>query len=296
MSRGQIENVSDTALWVASFRADESRRTDALFDDPYAERLAGERGRAIAREMGAAAMMRWIMLVRTIAIDEFVGRYAKEVDAVLNIGAGLDARPYRLKLPPDLLWVEADFPGMIDYKTKILAGEKANCRLEREALDLTDRELRRRFLEKLAARAPRILVITEGVIPYLTSEDAAELARDLHSIPNVRYWVQDYTNGDISLRTPKRWATKMGSAAFKFRETDWFAFFARQGWVKKEAITSLEQFGKLPRRPPLFVLIWRLFLKIAPPAKREVLRNMGGYTVLERTKLSSAETSTASNR
>jgi hypothetical protein len=43
-----IENVSDTALWVAVYRAHETLRSDALFHDPFAERLAGSKGAAIA--------------------------------------------------------------------------------------------------------------------------------------------------------------------------------------------------------------------------------------------------------
>ncbi len=39
-----IENVSDTALWVAVYRAMETARPDAIFRDPYAERLAGDKG------------------------------------------------------------------------------------------------------------------------------------------------------------------------------------------------------------------------------------------------------------
>jgi O-methyltransferase involved in polyketide biosynthesis len=40
-----IRNVSDTARWVAMYRAQESARPDALFHDPWAERLGGDRGR-----------------------------------------------------------------------------------------------------------------------------------------------------------------------------------------------------------------------------------------------------------
>ena len=43
-----ISNVSDTARWMAAERAVESVRPDALFIDPFANRLAGDRGRAIA--------------------------------------------------------------------------------------------------------------------------------------------------------------------------------------------------------------------------------------------------------
>jgi O-methyltransferase involved in polyketide biosynthesis len=39
-----IASISDTARWVAIYRAMEFERPDALFHDPYARRLAGERG------------------------------------------------------------------------------------------------------------------------------------------------------------------------------------------------------------------------------------------------------------
>ena len=52
MSGGNpIRDVSDTALWVAIYRAMESERADAIFHDPYARRLGGERGQAIVDAM-----------------------------------------------------------------------------------------------------------------------------------------------------------------------------------------------------------------------------------------------------
>ena len=51
MTDSTIHNVSDTALWVAIFRARETEREDAIFSDPYARVLAGERGEEIAKAM-----------------------------------------------------------------------------------------------------------------------------------------------------------------------------------------------------------------------------------------------------
>jgi len=42
-----ISNVSDTARWIAAYRANESARPDALFHDPLADQIAGARGHAI---------------------------------------------------------------------------------------------------------------------------------------------------------------------------------------------------------------------------------------------------------
>ena len=46
-----IRDISDTARWMAVYRARESERPDAVFTDPFARRLAGERGEQIANAM-----------------------------------------------------------------------------------------------------------------------------------------------------------------------------------------------------------------------------------------------------
>src|SRR5579871_6556408 len=105
-----VRKVSDTALWAAAFRARESERDDALFRDRFAGRLAGTRGFEIANSLSTEANhASWV--TRTYLFDEFLMReVAKGIDLVLNLGAGLDARPYRMDLPASLRWVEADDP------------------------------------------------------------------------------------------------------------------------------------------------------------------------------------------
>ncbi len=64
--------MSDTALWVAIYRAQESERSDALFRDPLAKWLSGERGQKNAELLGHSAIMYWVMVIRTIAIDRLI--------------------------------------------------------------------------------------------------------------------------------------------------------------------------------------------------------------------------------
>src|SRR5262252_5973616 len=104
-----ITHVADTALWVATYRALESQRPDALFRDPLSDMLAGERGRNIAASMPYPKFMAWALAIRTVAIDEMIVRaLSLGVDTVLNLGAGLDTRPYRMNLPASLRWIEID--------------------------------------------------------------------------------------------------------------------------------------------------------------------------------------------
>src|SRR5690349_17472250 len=118
-----VSHVSDTALWVATYRAMESERPDALFHDPYARLLAGERAETILATLPKAKTWAWPMIVRTAVLDQLILEAVerKGVDTVLNLAAGLDARPYRLALPPELRWIEVDFPDVIAYKQEQMA-------------------------------------------------------------------------------------------------------------------------------------------------------------------------------
>jgi len=175
-----IQNVSDTAFMVAGFRALETERPQPLFRDPLAAKLAGDHGRKILATVPRTFVGAWSVVIRTVIIDDLIKQAISEgVDTILNLGAGLDTRPYRMALPKPLRWVEVDYPHVIELKEARLADEEPRCRLDRIKLDLTDRLSRRKFLADMSARAKKILVLTEGVVPYLTDVDVAKLADDL---------------------------------------------------------------------------------------------------------------------
>src|SRR5262245_51112998 len=126
-----IRDISDTARWAAVYRARETERPDALFRDPFARRLAGERGEQIAVSMPFSEKSTWAWITRTYLFDQFINEQIEQgVDMVVNLAAGLDARPYRLKLPPALQWIEVDLPELVSYKENVLANDKATCALE----------------------------------------------------------------------------------------------------------------------------------------------------------------------
>src|SRR5262245_3777352 len=97
-----IEHISDTARWVAVYRAMETERRDAIFRDPYARRLAGPRGEEIVRDMPNSGASAASVIVRTAVFDEIIGKAVTDgnVDLIVNLAAGLDTRPWRLPLPP----------------------------------------------------------------------------------------------------------------------------------------------------------------------------------------------------
>src|SRR2546425_3010222 len=118
MSEPLIRDITDTARWVAYYRARETDRPDAVFRDPFAKALAGDRGEQIAKLQSAnMGVDDWPFTSRTHLFDRFVSRAVEGgVDLVVNLAAGLDARPYRMPLPASLRWVEVDLPEILEYK------------------------------------------------------------------------------------------------------------------------------------------------------------------------------------
>lgn len=281
-----IENVSDTARWVAVYRAMESARPDALFHDPYAERLAGERGHQILDSMKQGRAYAWPMIVRTAVFDEIIldAVQKRGADLVVNLAAGLDARPWRLPLPPELHWVDVDLPGILNYKTEMLRDEKPRCRYEAVTLDLTDAEARRALFARLGAEAKRAIVVTEGLLIYLDPEDVAALAADLHAQASFQEWLIDLASPQLIKRMSRTWGKNLAAAGapFKFGPAESTDFFRPYGWREGQYRAVWEEAQRL-NRTMKGAWIWSLIGRLMPQRKREEFRRFSGYVVLERT-------------
>src|SRR5256885_588590 len=112
MSQQQpLAGVGKTALGVAHVRAQESRRPDRLFDDPYAQafteavpgwfpstRDQAERAGAGMAALGAA--FGWHAVIRTRFFDDhLIAATRAGCRQVVLLAAGLDTRAYRLDWP-----------------------------------------------------------------------------------------------------------------------------------------------------------------------------------------------------
>lgn len=258
-----IRNISDTARWVAFYRAMETERPDAIFHDPYARKLAGERGEQIVETLRRGKSQSWSMIVRTKLIDDILLRTldSGSIDVVLNLAAGLDARPYRLPLPANLRWVEVDLPEMIDYKEEMLTGETPHCRLERVTLDLANVSARQDLFARVNADARGVFVITEGLLIYLEEEQVGTLAQDLHRADHCQNWITDVASPKVKQVTQKHWGKELSaaSAPFKFAPQDAEGFFRSHSWESVEFHDLYESSVRLKRPMPgaWMVALWR---------------------------------------
>ncbi len=278
---GEISNVTDTALWVATFRGHEGERRDAAFDDPLANLLAGTRGCKIAAAMPRSAIVAWALIIRTVAIDRLLlEALATGIDCVLNLGAGLDTRPYRMSLPSALRWIEVDFPNIVELKNSQLSERTPACRIERVGLDLLDRSARDALFARLGPETKNTLVISEGVLPYLSNGDVARLAGDLYSIPSFKNWIMDFDNAG-KRRMPRVWEKRLRAAPFVFQVVDWFEFFKQSGWHPARVITSAEQSAKLDRPYP-FAFPLGLIMYALPSSVRGKILSLSGAVMMRK--------------
>src|SRR5580693_5460787 len=70
----EIRNISDTARWMAAFRAQETARPDAVFRDPFARALAGDWGERNAEALASRGEHAWPFITRTYLFDRYVTR------------------------------------------------------------------------------------------------------------------------------------------------------------------------------------------------------------------------------
>jgi len=281
----QIENVSDTARWVAVYRAMETERPDAIFRDPFAARLAGDKGRAIVDSMKRGKAAAWAMIVRTAAFDEMILERIRNggVDMVLNLAAGLDTRAWRLPLPATLRWVDVDLPAILDYKVETLRDEKPVCRYEGVRLDLTDGPKRRALFSQLDRDCSRVLAVSEGLLIYLTPEQVGELAGDLHALHNFQWWLIDLASPRLLVMMKKFWGKNVqaGDVEFRFAPREGTRFFEQFGWTEREFRSGADEAQRLHRQMR-FMWLFRLMMRFRSKATREEMRKFSGYALLER--------------
>jgi methyltransferase (TIGR00027 family) len=247
-----MQSVTTTAWWTAAIRAEENNRTDALFRDPFASRLSN------ASHIGIATVLRWghpcawAVVVRTFLFDWYITEQVRRgVDTVVNLGAGLDARPYRMKLPKSLHWIEVDHPKIIEHKESVLEGDRPCCAVERVPLDLTLSAGRRALFGLLGGMSRSVLVVSEGLVCYLIADEVGRLAVDLANQPRFRRWLLDLVSPEVLCLLRLASACQFGPIpeAFRFGPGQGADFFRRYGWRPLGVRSMLKTAVRVNRLP-----------------------------------------------
>lgn len=267
-----INGVGDTALWMAAYRARESRRADRLYDDPYAELLAGEKGWSLlthfhtphANDEGNP-----YLAIRTRWFDDQLSSLPPGSQAV-GLGAGLDTRAYRMDWPEDVRLFEIDQPAVLAYKAERLAGSGAQRRVDCRTVPVN---LADDWMAALAEaghdRSRPTFWFAEGVLFYLPQEGAQRVLREAArlSAPGSRVAADLVGTGIFKFPYTRQFLRRLEEAdsPWRFGVDDLPAFLGPAGWSDVKALEPGDpeaSYGRWPSAasPTNIPIIPRIYL------------------------------------
>jgi methyltransferase (TIGR00027 family) len=261
-------DISETAYLVAMYRALASECPKTRCQDPFARLLAGGQGELLVEILGEKRQGINALAIRTAAIDRMVQRLiiSDKVGTVLNLGAGLDTRPYRLDLPHTLRWIEVDLPDILTYKEQKLQHIPPICQIDRIKLDLTNPSMRNQLFTEINAADQPVLVITEGLLSYLTEAQVSSLAQDIQKQPNLRWWLFDLASPFLLQQSRQNPGQQLfdqyfaaGQPTFLFAPSTGTNFFRPYGWQVKDFQSIWSELQYLPKFAGLSAIALRLF-------------------------------------
>jgi methyltransferase (TIGR00027 family) len=170
-SQERASTVS-TGRWIAAARALETARPDRLFNDPWAELLAGESGKVILD----TADYNPFLPVRTRYFDDRIIDAARKDSQLVLLGAGLDTRAFRLPLSASCTVFEIDYSEAFTEKEEVLCAVPAACERKCIHADLSGPWTGALLEAGFDCHAPTIWV-AEGLFFYLTAADVESLLR-----------------------------------------------------------------------------------------------------------------------
>jgi methyltransferase (TIGR00027 family) len=214
-----VSGVGVTALLVAAGRAMESKRDDALIDDPYAESFVTRSGTTVPMptswttiddsENRSETDKQWANFwmttadylgVRSRFFDEyFLDASTAGVRQVVILAAGLDTRAFRLSWPPHVELFEIDQPKVLEFKDSVLEeqGAVAGCARHIVPIDLRADWPEALLRANFDPQRPTAW-LAEGLLLYLPGTAVETLFTHVHRLSAAGSWfATEQTDPDI---------------------------------------------------------------------------------------------------
>jgi O-methyltransferase involved in polyketide biosynthesis len=187
----ELVGVQKTLTPVLKAKALDNRLPDPILGDEYAERAMRRLDPDYDNRRFGTSQMGLAAVVRTRAHDDWARSFlADHPDAVvLHLGCGLDARVYRIDPPATVDWYDLDYPTVIGLRQQLLPPREHYTLIGSSVTDLT-------WLEHIPRGRP-LLMIAEGLVPYLTETDVRRLLTSA---------VDAFPTGQIQFDTVPVWA------------------------------------------------------------------------------------------
>jgi methyltransferase (TIGR00027 family) len=261
----QLSPLGSLALVDAANRALETERADALFRDPFARALTGDTGMALFGEVRPAwgtpagplpAMQPQPYLsIRTRFFDEKLQSAvrAASLTQVVVLGAGMDARAFRLAWPASLAWFEIDTEEVLGRKERVLRRlPPPHCTRRVVCADLAADWLTPLLAAGFDSSRPAAFLI-EGVLLHLSPDTALHVLGVLRAAATLGSWIGLDVMSCMTVASPlmsahlKRLA-ELGWPTWLFASDEPEALLTNHGWSASSVIAGSPQasYGRWP--------------------------------------------------
>jgi O-methyltransferase involved in polyketide biosynthesis len=202
MSVPALTPAQESLFLTLGGRALDSRLPRPFLGDPMADEILTEVGYDLARF--PALTTRFLdprsrvfdIAVRAKTLDELVRRFISDHpdSVVLDLGAGLDTRIFRVDPPPTVAWYDVDFPEVIALRSRVVP---QHAKAHSIGADLTDPN----WLDDIPGSRPAVIV-ADGLVAFLAQDGFVSLlSRVVHHFPSGELAFNLYTRYAI-------WAVK----------------------------------------------------------------------------------------
>ncbi|OPG02932.1 class I SAM-dependent methyltransferase [Microbispora sp. GKU 823] len=191
MKDTELVGVQKTLSPVLRAKALDNRLPDPILGDEYAERVMRRLDPDYDKRRFGTSQMGLAAVVRAKAHDDWARSFlADHPDAVvLHPGCGLDARVYRIDPPATVDWYDLDYPPVVELRRRFLPPREHYTLVGSSVTDLT-------WLARIPRGRP-VLMIAEGLVPYLTESDVRRLLTSV---------VDAFPSGQAQFDTVPVWA------------------------------------------------------------------------------------------
>ncbi len=191
----ELTGPPQTMLDMVYARLLDAESPQPVLADKWAKRLMDQVDYDTAKSPIAKQRRRQVtsIAVRGAQLDIWTRQFlaAHDNPVVLQIGAGLDSRVFRVDPGPDVDWYDIDFPDVIALRERFYPTREHYNLVASSATDLS-------WLDAIPSDRPALL-IAEGVSMYLTESDGVGLLRSV---------VERFPTGELQLDFWSRFGTK----------------------------------------------------------------------------------------
>ena len=166
--RVELAGVPETLLWTLWHRAIESRRDDAVLDDPKALELVDEIDYPFAERFGEIGLIAQWQALRAKRFDIEIRRFlaAHPDGTVVALGEGLETQFWRVD-NGRVRWLTVDVPETIEVRERLLSHGERQTVLAQSAFDET-------WMDAVDA-ANGVLITAQGLLMYFEYADVERL-------------------------------------------------------------------------------------------------------------------------